>query len=287
MEQLQNFAETQEMREIIAKAINNVWTRANTQLADFGRMLEPYTIGLSLDHKFATAVLCQHKSQYFLLTAAHVGRALRKAKSVSMLLRFDSIRREYPSQSGKNFTVIEWDPSFKDIMLNDVHAHQPKDLAIVIPSQVIIDALKVYKAFYKIPEELPTLSLQDALISLGGIEPIYSDNRKTCQLHVGPYAFVASSYRQLPNVDYIICPVSNHTYEIRNLRRKAISSFQGLSGSGLWKIVNNTPTLVGIAITEDPAGYAPSSGSRNVYFHGPHSIFSILSTLGHTHEHKH
>ena len=154
MEQLQKFTDSQEMREIIAKAIDDVWTRANAQLADFGRMVEPYTIGLSLeDQGFGTAVLCQHKSQYFLLTAAHVGRALRKAKSVSMLLRFDNIRREYPAQSTKNFTVIEWDPDFDDRMLDDVLTHQPKDLAIVIPTQAIIDTLKIYKAFYKIPEE--------------------------------------------------------------------------------------------------------------------------------------
>ena len=69
------------MREIIAKAIDDVWTRANTQLADFGRMVEPYTIGLSLgDQGFGTAVLCQYKSQYFLLTAAHVGRASSQSK---------------------------------------------------------------------------------------------------------------------------------------------------------------------------------------------------------------
>ncbi|HKZ00108.1 MAG TPA: hypothetical protein VJ112_02965, partial [Rhabdochlamydiaceae bacterium] len=272
---------------VIAKAIDDVWTSANTQLADFGRMVEPYTIGLSLGEQgFGTAVLCQYKSQYFLITAAHVGRALRRAKSVSILLRFDNIRREYPPQSAKNFTVIEWDPAFDDRMLDDVLAHQPKDMAIVIPSQAIVDTLKIYKAFYKIPEEPQSFSLQDALISLGGIEPIYSDNRKTCQLHIGPYGFLASSYRQLPDVDYIICPVSNHTYDMRNLRRKVIASFQGLSGSGLWKFANNTPALVGIAIAQDPAGYNLSSGLRNVYFHGPHSILSILSTLGQTHEHK-
>ena len=38
MEQLQRFTDSEEMREIIAKAIDDVWTRANVQLADFGRM---------------------------------------------------------------------------------------------------------------------------------------------------------------------------------------------------------------------------------------------------------
>ena len=150
-----------------------------------------------------------------------MGRALRRAKSVSLLLRFDNIRREYPVRSVKNFTVIEWDPAFDEKMLDDVLANQPKDLAIIIPTQEIVEILKLYKAFYKIPEEPQSFSLKDALISLGGIEAVYSDDSKTCQLNVGPYAFVASSYRQLPDVDYIICPVSNHTYDMRNLQKKS------------------------------------------------------------------
>ncbi len=283
MEQLLKCTDSEELRAIIAGAIDEVWIQANVQLADWGRKLEPYTIGLSFnDQDFATAVLCQYQSHHFLLTAAHVGRALRKAKSVKILLRFDTIRREYPAQSAKNFTVKEWDPSFEEKMLDDVLVNKPKDLAVIIPTQDIIDMLKIYKDFYKIPEEAPSFSLKDALISLGGIEPIYSDHRKTCQLNIGPYAFVASSYNQLPTVDYIICPVSNNTYEIRNLRRKMISSFAGLSGSGLWKFTNNIPVLIGIAFAEDE----PATGSRNVYFHGSHSIFSVLSTLGKTDDDK-
>ena len=285
MEQLLKLTDSQEMNEIVAKAIDNVWTRANSQLEDFGRSVEPYTIGLSFDELgFGTAVLCQYKSQHFLLTAAHVGRVFRRAKSVNMLLRFDNIRREYPLHSAKNFTVIEWDPALDERMLDDVLTHLPKDLAIVIPTQEIVDILKAYKAFYKIPEKPQSFSLKEALISLGGIEPIYSNDRKSCQLHVGPYSFTASCYHQLPDVDYIICPVSNHTYEIRNSSRKVIASFGGLSGSGLWKFANNIPSLVGIAIAQDPAGYNPSSRLRNVYFHGLHSILSALSTLGQTDE---
>ncbi len=280
MEQLLKWAESQEMRNIIAKAIDDVWTHANEQLKAFGRMVEPYTIGLSLEGQgFGTAVLCQYKSQYFLLTAGHVGRALRKAKSVKMLLRFDAIRREYPAQLAKKFTVVEWDSELDERMLGDVLVNQPKDLAVVLPTQEIVDTLKIYKAFYKIPEEPQSFSLRDALISLGGIEPIYSDDPKTCQLHMGPFGFVSSGYFQAPNKDYITCPVSNHTYDMRNLRRKAIVSFEGLSGSGLWKFANNTPFLVGIAIAQDPAGYDPSSRLRNVYFHGPYSILSALSKL--------
>lgn len=277
MEQLSKFTDSEEMREIIAKAIDNVWTQANVQLKDYGRMAEPYTIGLILEgHGFGTAALCRHISHYFLLTAAHIGRALRKAKSVSLILRFDHFRREYPTHSTKNFRIIEWDPTFDEKMLDNVLVNQPKDLAIIIPSQEIIDMLKVYKDFYTISEEAQSFSLKDALISLGGIEPIYSDDQKTCELHIGPYAFVASNYNQFPSADYITCPVSNHTYDMRNLRRKVITSFEGLSGSGLWKFSNNTPILIGIAIAQGPEGYDSSSGLRNVYFHGPHSILSML-----------
>jgi hypothetical protein len=287
MEQLQKCTDCLEVREIVARAIDNVWTQANAQLADFGRMAEPYTIGLSLEGQgFGTAVLCEHKSHYFLLTAGHVGRALRKAKSVTLLLRFDNIRREYPSQSAKNFTVLEWDPALDERMLDDVLTHQPKDLAIVIPTQTTVDTLKLYKAFYKIPENPPNFSLKDAFISLGGIEPVYFDDPKTRQLHIGPYGFVASNYLQLPDVDYLVCPVSNHTYDMKNPRRKVLTSFEGMSGGGLWKFRDNLPLLVGIAIAQDPAGYNSSSGLRNVYFHGPWSILSALSTLGNLHEHQ-
>ena len=156
MEQLLKCTDSDELREIIAVAIDEVWTQSNVQLADLGRKLEPYTIGLSLnDQEFATAVLCQHQSRHFFLTAARIGRALRKAKSVKMLLRFDTIRKEYPAQSTKKFTVIEWDPAFNENMLNDALADRPKDLAIVIPAQDIIDTLKIYKDFYNIPEEAP------------------------------------------------------------------------------------------------------------------------------------
>ncbi len=287
MERLQEFTDCPEVREIVVRAIDSVWARANTQLEDFGRMAEPYTVGLFLEGQgFGTAVLCEHRSQYFLLTAAHVGRALRRAKSVTLLLRFDKIRREYPSQSTKNFTVIEWDPGLDEGMLDDVLLRQPKDLAIVIPTQAIVDTLKLYKAFYKIPEEPQSFSLKDAFISLGGIEAVYLDDSKTYQLQVGPYGFVASNYVQLPDADYLVCPVSNHTYDIRNLRRKVLSSFEGLSGSGLWKFRDNIPILVGIAIAQDPAGHNPSSELRNVYFHGPWSILSALSILGKIYENK-
>lgn len=277
MEQLKECTESNDLREIIAKSIDEVWARANVELADLGRKIEPYTIGLSLgDRDFGTAVLCRYKSQFFFLTAGHVGRAFRKAKQVGLLVRFDHLRREYPAISSKYFTVKEWDVDFNESTLDDVLVNQPKDLAVIIPPQDVVDTLKIFKDFYSIGDEAASFSLKDALISMGGIEPIYSEDRMTCQLNMGPFAFVASSYQQFSDTDYIRCPVSNNTYEIRNLRRKAVSSFEGISGSGLWKIVSGTPVLVGIAIAQGD----PSTGSGDVYFHGPHSILSLLFTLG-------
>lgn len=238
MKQLQKLTDDPDMQELIANSINDVWGHANVQLADLGRLVEPYTVGLMLgNHGFGAAVLCQRMSHYFLLTSAHVGMALHKTKNVKLLLRFDAIRRESSSQPSKSFKVIECD----------------NDLAMIIPSKAFVDALIAYKAFYTIPEAPPSFSLQETLISFGGNE-----------LKVSPYALVASDYRQTPRADCITCP----------------QRYDGFIGSGLWKFVNNTPYLVGIAIEQDP----PGNDARKVYFRGPQSIFSCASILGKTYE---
>jgi len=288
MEELINVTNSKEMKGVVIQAIDSVWTQAHKQLEDYGRMVEPYTIGLHLKgHGFGTAVLCQYKSKCFLLTAGHIGRALRRAKSVTLFLKFDNFPRNPPAYPAKNFTIFEWDPALDEIALDDVLVRKPKDLAIVVPVQPIIDLLKTYKWFYKMPEEAQPVSLQEALVSMGGIEPVNSESDNSVQLHVGPYAFVASDYLQLPDVDYIVCPVSNQTYQIRNSRRKVISSFEGLSGSGLWKFAKGNPLLAGIAIAQEPSGYNPLSGFRNVYFHGFQSILSALATWEKTHGYHH
>ncbi|MBS0622956.1 MAG: hypothetical protein JSR80_08410 [Verrucomicrobia bacterium] len=129
MEQLQKIEGISKgMQNLLAQAIDKVWTQASGKLEEWGRLAEPYTIGLSLEKQgFGTAVLCQYKSHYFLVTAGHVARTLRKASSVSMLLRFDHIRREYPSHPPQAFKVLEWDPSFEENTLNNVLENQPKD----------------------------------------------------------------------------------------------------------------------------------------------------------------
>lgn len=277
-EQLVASTDSQEMREIIFHAIDEVWTHANSKLADFGRRIEPFTIGLALEGQgFGTAVLCEYKGRYFLLTAGHVGRAFGIAKSVRMIIRFDHIVRQWPEYPSKSFTVLEWDPTMQKKALQDVLETHPKDLSIVIMPENVVDLLRMFKLFYKLPETPPGFSLQDAFVSMGGIETVYSKESNTQELQAGPFGFIASSYNQFPGVDYLVCPVSNHTYEMRNLRRKAVSSFEGLSGSGLWKFIGDSPMLIGVAIAEDDPD---ESGQRNVYFHGPHSIAAALEILG-------
>lgn len=277
-EQLVACTDSQEMREIILHAIDEVWTHANSKLADFGRSIEPYTIGLALeDQGFSTAVLCEYKGRALLLTAGHVGRAVRKAKSVRMIIRFDHVVRRWPAYSSTSFTVLEWDPTMQKEALKDVLGTHPKDLSIITMPENIVDLLRMFKLFYKLPETPLGLSLQDAFVSMGGIEAVYSKENDTIELHAGPFGFIASSYNQFHDVDYLICPVSNHTYEMRNMRRKAISSFEGLSGSGLWKFIGDSPVLIGIAIAQDDPDV---NGGRNVYFHGPQSILAALETLG-------
>lgn len=277
-EQLVTVSSSKEIQEIILHAIDEVWTLANSKLEGFGRLIEPYTIGLALEGQgFGTAVLCEHKERCFLLSAGHVGKALRKAKSVKMIIRFDHHVRRWPEYPSKSFTVIEWDPSMQEEALQDVLGKHPKDLCIITLPENIIDLLRMFKLFYKLAETPPGFSLQDAFVSMGGIEATYSKESNAYELQAGPFGFIASSYSQFSDVDYLVCPVSSHTYEMRNLRRKAISKFKGLSGSGLWKFIGDFPMLVGIAIAEDNPD---PSGSRNVYFHGPHSIAAALETLG-------
>jgi hypothetical protein len=284
IEQLKKITDSKLIIDVIDRAIDTIWTRANTKLQHFGRQVEPFTICLSWGEAgFGTAILCEYKSKYVLLTATHVGRALRNSKSFRMILQFDQFRRVYPENSPKNFKFYDWDPSFTDEKLDDVIKHTPRDLCIIHAPKETIDTLLLYKRFYPIDEFVKGFSLKDALISLGGIEPIKDESTKTVTLAVGPYAFVAKEYMRLVNSDYIICPVSNHTYEMRNLRRMVIASFAGLSGAGLWKFNNDTPQLVGVAIAQDPSGYN-TSGHRNVYFHGPQSILSAFSTLGNSND---
>ncbi len=274
-----------EISEIIAKSIDDIWKKANSLLADFGRMAEPYTVGLAFGDEggppFGTAVLIEHKSKFFLLTACHVARALKKAKAVRLILRFDEFRRAYPSRMPEEFKLMEWDLTFDENTLNSqerIFSKHPKDLAIIYPTQRIIAILKEFKSFYKISDQ-PDFSTRDAFISLGGIGFELSADHTTCHLNIGPWGFVAADHKEFTEVDYIVCPVSNNTHEIRSFGKKPIPTFEGLSGGGLWKCTDKKVILMGIAIAQDPKGYDKELGLRNVYFHGPKSIHIALATL--------
>jgi len=41
--------------------------------------------------------------------------------------------------------------------------------------------------------------------------PLQAEDPKTCYFQIGPYGFVPSKYVQEKDVDYIVCPVSDHT----------------------------------------------------------------------------
>lgn len=273
-----------EIDEIIVETIDDIWKKANSILADFGRAVEPYTIGLAFGDEggppFGTAVLVEYESKFFFLTACHVARNLRKAKAVRLILRFDDFRREYPARMRDEFQLEEWDLTFDEKMLDGqerIFSDHPKDLALICPTQRIIGILKEYKLFYRVSEQA-NFSKRDALVSLGGIGLEFSADRKTYHLNIGPWAFANPDRKEFAQVDYIVCPVSNNTYEIRSLGRKPIPTFQGLSGAGLWKCTDKKVTLIGIAIAQDPEGYDKKSGIRNVYFHGPKSILAALAT---------
>jgi predicted transcriptional regulator of viral defense system len=262
MEKLGQFTKSASLQKLVLRVLNEVRGETDRQLQDLGRLVEPYTIGLIFDKEtFGTAILCQYQNHYFFLTASDIGRSLKKASSASLILRFDHLKKEHPISRLKNFTVLEWDTSFGAKMLDNVLGCHPKDLTVIIPSQDVIEMLKIYKDFYKISKKPPRIALDEALVSLGGVESTQQ------QFTIAPFAFVASQYQHLPKVDYIVCPITRQ--------------FEGLSGSGLWKFTNHTPHLVGIAIAQDKAS---RKKSRNIYFHGPQSIINSLSTLGMMHD---
>ena len=90
---------------------------------------------------------------------------------------------------------------------------------------------------------------------------------------------VLSSYKDLNDNDYILSSVQWETYGVKNLGEKRIENYQGLSGGGLWKLVERKPLLVGIAIAQDLTGYKNGDKEGMLYFHGPKSILSFLKSI--------
>lgn len=78
------------------------------------------------------------------------------------------------------------------------------------------------------------------------------------------------------DIDYIVSNVSSETFGIKNLNEKVIANFQGLSGGGLWKLIDQKPHLVGIAIAQDLTGYESENKNGQLYFHGPQSIMAMM-----------
>ncbi len=136
--------------------------------------------------------------------------------------------------------------------------------------------LENYKQFYQIIES-PTIKSEDTLVSYGGIgsEKIGDTLNGT----VYSLGVMLSAYEIRVNRDYIVSNIGTETFGIKNLEEKVIPNFQGLSGGGLWKIVDQKPQLVGIAIAQDLTGYKTADKEGLLYFHGPLSISEMLKSL--------
>ncbi len=257
----------------------NEWDYANQILVEYGNLLSPHTIILGFDEygSYGTAVLIKYKNRKVLLTATHVARQLNKAKNVHVILKFDDIRREYPARDSRDFEIKEWDLDFDEKTLQDVLINTPKDLSVIELSLQHANMLENYKQFYTITEP-PNITSKDVLVSLGGIgSKITADNTIIGTVH--PLAVTMSSYEKRNDRDYILSKISTQTFGIENLGEEIISNFQGLSGSGLWKFIDNTPQLIGIAIAQDLTGYNTQNKEGILYFHGPHSIQTMLESL--------
>jgi hypothetical protein len=253
------------------------WQNANQILDEFGNLIAPYTVILAFGESgsYGTAVLIKYKDKRVLLTATHVARQLKKAKTIRLILRFDDRRRVYPTRDPRDFEVKEWDLSFDDEMLQDVLGSTPKDLAIIELSPQISNMLENYKQFYQLIEPL-NIKSEDTLVSYGGIGSEKMGD--TLSGMVYSLVVVMSNYEKQVGSDYIVSKVSTETFGIKNFGEKAISNFQGLCGGGLWKIVNQKPQLVGIAIAQDLTGFIANSEGL-LYFHGPESISAMLKSL--------
>lgn len=254
------------------------WQNANQILDEYGNLIAPYTVILAFGESgsYGTAVLIKYKNKKVLLTASHVARQLKKSKSIRLILRFDDRRREYPTRDPRDFEVKEWDLSFEDEMLQNVLGLTPKDLAIIEISPQITNMLDNYKQFYRLTDP-PNIKFEDVLVSFGGIGSEKIGD--TLNGMVYSLGVVLAAYETHDDRDYIVSNISTETFGINNLAEKVIPNFKGLSGGGLWKIVNQKPHLVGIAIAQDLTGYKTANKEGLLYFHGPESISNMLKSL--------
>jgi hypothetical protein len=172
-----------------------------------------------------------------------------------------------------DFEVTEWDLSFEESMLEDVLGTAPKDLAIIEPSLKIIAVLENHKQFYEIAK-LSQAQSEDALVAFGTVCLKRNDNVPSGT----SLGVTMSEYKEEIDRDYIVSVVSAETCGTQYFGEEPISSYQGLSGGGLWKIVKeNEPQLVGIAIAQDLSGYDEKvSKDGLLYFIGSKGISHFL-----------
>lgn len=244
------------------------------KLIEWGRAIEPHTIVLGFgEHgSMGTCVPVRYKSENVLLSASHVAKNFKKEKQVRLIFQPDRFTRDYPPKETAAFEVHEWDPDFRSEMLKDVLSSKPKDLAVIKLAPCIAYDIGLYRLFYQVFEK-PDLFANLSLITMGCTEA-----KKENGIIIGNFAHfgvVSPSYHEFSDRDYIVCTVSTTSYEIQQLGRVPVSSFRGLSGGGLWAIINDEPHLLGIAIAEDLEGYT-EKGEGTLFFHGPKSIIAAL-----------
>ncbi|MBS0607311.1 MAG: hypothetical protein JSR57_10210 [Verrucomicrobia bacterium] len=258
-------------------------------LVEQGKIIEPNTLvlgfgktGLSLG---GSIPIC-YNSYKVLLSASHVAECFETTEQVRTLYKCDPITRYYPPKNCADFHIEKWDPNFDSKMLEkEILSTKPKDLAVITPAKCI-DEITSHKTFYHLPTEktaIPENLSSLALITIGCIEACNKDNVVEGMSTV--LGVISSDYHEFSDCDYIVCTVDTNTYEIRELGKKRISSFRGLSGNGLWAITNGKPQLIGVAIAEDLTGYN-TIGKGTIWFHGPKSIYAALQSWEQNHNLK-
>ena len=184
-----------------------------------------------------------------------------------------SFHPKSPLKETAAFEVHEWNPNFKSEMLKeDILSSKPKDLAVVKLAPCITHVIGIHKTFYQVPEK-PCLFTNLSLVTSGCIEAKNENN--IIEGSFATFGEVSSTYHEFSDRDYIVCTVDTKTYEIQHLGKKPVSSFEGLSGGGLWAVIDEKPQLLGIAIAQDLEDYTVK-GEGTLYFHGPKSILAAL-----------
>ncbi len=245
------------------------------------KLIEPNTLVLGFGETslaLGGSIPICYDSHKLLLSANHVAECFGTTKHVRTLYLCDRITRYYLPKNCTDFHVEKWDPNFDSKMLKkDILSIRPKDLAVITPAKCI-DEINSHKMFYHLPvgnvatpENLSSI----ALLTMGCIGARNENN--IIEGFSTVFGVISSSYHEFDDCDYIVCTVDTHTYEIRQLGKKPIASFEGLSGNGLWTIINGRPQLLGVAIAQDLSGYK-TTGKGTIWFHGLKSIYAALET---------